>query len=161
MIYDASTTALPREGRGVQHASFTHERVARDPIIFEPHITPGSYCLVFFVRGFGRSLDEDPDGLGVRSTVGSIEADGFECVAREQLAKDPGERARACEYLEQHEALSDRDDHTAGSLWWPDPVFCTRCYESVSTDSSSSGLPLASSTFLARSAVFANCAGVW
>src|SRR5215207_5823092 len=36
---------------------------------------------------------------------------------------------------------------------WPDPVFCTRCYESVSTDSSSSGLPLASSTFLARSAV--------
>src|SRR5215204_3774901 len=44
---------------------------------------------------------------------------------------------------------------------WPDPVFCTRCYESVSTDSSSSGLPLASSTFLARSAVFANCAGVW
>src|SRR5215204_4958156 len=42
---------------------------------------------------------------------------------------------------------------------WPDPVFCTRCYESVSTDSSSSGLPLASSTFLARSAVFANCAG--
>src|SRR5215211_217305 len=28
---------------------------------------------------------------------------------------------------------------------YPDPVFCTRCYESVSTDSSSSGLPLASS----------------
>ena len=49
-------------------------------------------------------------------------------------------------------------------LWegyWPDPVFCTRCYESVSTDSSSFGLPLASSTFLSRSAAPANCAGVW
>jgi hypothetical protein len=44
---------------------------------------------------------------------------------------------------------------------WPDPVFCTRCYENVSTDCSSSVLPLASSTFLARSAAFANCAGVW
>jgi hypothetical protein len=42
---------------------------------------------------------------------------------------------------------------------WPDPVFCTRCYESVSTDSSSSGLP-AFSTFLSRSAATANSAGV-
>ena len=24
---------------------------------------------------------------------------------------------------------------------WPDPVFCTKCYESMSTDSSSSGFP--------------------
>jgi hypothetical protein len=117
MIYDAGAQALPCEGRGVQHALFTEERVARDPAFFEPHIPPGPYCLVFFVRGFRRSLHEASDGLGVRSTVGSIEADGFECVAREQLAKDPGERARACEHLEQHEALSDRDDHTAGSLW--------------------------------------------
>ena len=29
----------------------------------------------------------------------------------------PGERARACENLQQHEALSYRDDYTAGSLW--------------------------------------------
>jgi putative transposase len=43
---------------------------------------------------------------------------------------------------------------------WPDPVFCTRCYESVSTDSSSSVLP-PSSTFLSRSAASVNCAGVW
>jgi transcriptional regulator with XRE-family HTH domain len=42
---------------------------------------------------------------------------------------------------------------------WPDPIFCTRCYESVSTDSSSSGLP-AFSTFLSRSAAAANSAGV-
>jgi hypothetical protein len=42
---------------------------------------------------------------------------------------------------------------------WPDPVFCTRCYESVSTDSSSSGLP-AFSTFLSRLAATANSAGV-
>ena len=41
----------------------------------------------------------------------------------------------------------------------PSPVFCTRCYESVSTDSSSSGLP-AFSTFLSRSAASANSAGV-
>ena len=101
----------------MQHACFTDERVARDPAFFEPHITPGSYCLVFFVCGFRRSLNEAPDGRRVRSSVGSIEANGFECVAREQLAEDPGERARACEHLEQHEALSDRDDYTAGSLW--------------------------------------------
>ena len=44
-------------------------------------------------------------------------------------------------------------------VYWPDPVFCTRCYESVSTDSSSSGLP-AFSTFLSRSAATANSAGV-
>ena len=42
---------------------------------------------------------------------------------------------------------------------WPDPVFCTRCYESVSTDSSSSGFP-PSSTLLSRSVASANCAGV-
>ncbi|MGI8909537.1 MAG: hypothetical protein ACR2JR_03150, partial [Rubrobacteraceae bacterium] len=42
---------------------------------------------------------------------------------------------------------------------WPDPVFCTRCYESVSIDSSSSGFP-AFSTFLSRrSAAAANSAG--
>jgi hypothetical protein len=89
MIYDASTPALPREGSSVQHASFTDERVARDSVIFVPHITPGSYCLVFFVRGLRHHLDEAPDGRGIRSTVGSIEADRFECVAREQLAKNP------------------------------------------------------------------------
>ena len=43
--------------------------------------------------------------------------------------------------------------------WWPDPVFCTRCYESVSTDSSSSGFS-ASFTFVSRSAATANSAGV-
>ena len=43
---------------------------------------------------------------------------------------------------------------------WPDPVFCTRCYESVSTDSNSSGFP-ASSTFLSRPTAIANSAGVW
>src|SRR5687767_4076713 len=100
MIYHASASALSREGGGVQHPRFADERVARDPISFEPHIPPGSYCLVFFVRGLGRSLDEAPDCRWVRSTVRSIEADRFECVAREQLAEDPGERARACEHLE-------------------------------------------------------------
>jgi hypothetical protein len=45
------------------------------------------------------------------------------------------------------------------SEWkWPDPVFCTRRYESMSTDSSSSGLP-SFSTFLSRSAATANSAG--
>jgi hypothetical protein len=44
---------------------------------------------------------------------------------------------------------------------WPDPVFCTRCYESVSTDSSSSSLPPASSTFLSSSTAATNSAGVW
>jgi hypothetical protein len=34
-----------------------------------------------------------------------------------------------------------------GKKGWPDLVFCTRCYESLSTDSSSSGLPVFS-TFL-------------
>jgi hypothetical protein len=28
MIYDASTPALPRKGRSVQHAFFTDERIA-------------------------------------------------------------------------------------------------------------------------------------
>ena len=42
---------------------------------------------------------------------------------------------------------------------WPDPVFCTRRYESVSTDSNSSGFP-ASSTFLSRPTAIANSAGV-
>ena len=42
---------------------------------------------------------------------------------------------------------------------WPDPVFCTRCYESVSTDSSSSGFP-ASSSLPSRSAAATNSAGV-
>ena len=117
MIYHARAQPLPSEGSGMQHALLTDERVARDAVFFEPHIPPGSYRPVFFVRGFRRSLDEAPDGRGVRSSVGSIEANGFECVAREQLAEDPGERVRACEHLEQHEALSDRDDYTAGSLW--------------------------------------------
>ena len=45
-------------------------------------------------------------------------------------------------------------------LLWPDPVFCTSCYESVSTDSRSSGFP-PSSILLSRSAASANCAGVW
>src|SRR5215208_4144381 len=155
MIYDASTPALPREGSSVQHASFTDERAARDSVIFVPHITPGSYCMVFFVRGLRHHLDEAPDGRGVRSTVGSIEADRFECVAREQLAKDPGERARACEHLEQHErspmatttplvlsgrsrasfskasSLSDRQDRESCSAWvseaaaWRRALRCT------------------------------------
>ena len=42
---------------------------------------------------------------------------------------------------------------------WPDPVFCTRCYESVSTDSSSSDFSV-SFTFVSRSAASANSAGV-
>jgi hypothetical protein len=42
---------------------------------------------------------------------------------------------------------------------WPDPVLCTRCYESVSTDSNSSGLS-AFSTFLSRSVATANSSGV-
>ncbi len=42
---------------------------------------------------------------------------------------------------------------------WPDPVFCTRRYESVSTDSNSSGFP-PSSTFLSRPTAIANSAGV-
>jgi hypothetical protein len=46
MIYDASTPSLPRERRGVQHASFDNERVARDLVLFEPHGSPGSYCLL-------------------------------------------------------------------------------------------------------------------
>jgi hypothetical protein len=45
------------------------------------------------------------------------------------------------------------------ALGWPDPVFCTRCYESVSTDSCSSGLP-AFSTFLSKSVATANSVGV-
>jgi hypothetical protein len=61
----------------MQHTLLTDERVARDSVFFEPHIASGSYRLVFFVRSFRRSLDEVPDGRGVRSTVGSIEADGF------------------------------------------------------------------------------------
>src|SRR5215207_4276370 len=49
-----------------------------------------------------------------------------------------------------------------GHYWlWPDPVFCTRCYESVSTDSSSSSSPPASSIFLSRLAAATNSAGVW
>ena len=52
MIYDADAQALPCEGRGVQHALFTEERVARDPAFFEPHIPPGptawcSSCAAF------------------------------------------------------------------------------------------------------------------
>ena len=47
-----------------------------------------------------------------------------------------------------------------GHRYWADPVFCTRCYESVSTDSSSSGFP-AFSTLPSRSAAAANSAGVW
>jgi hypothetical protein len=35
MIYDAGTPALPREGRGVKHACFIDERVARDLVVFE------------------------------------------------------------------------------------------------------------------------------
>ena len=66
----------------MQHPRFADERVAPDPISFEPHVPPGSYRLVFFVRGLGRSLDEAPDCRSVRSTVGSIEAHRFECVAR-------------------------------------------------------------------------------
>jgi hypothetical protein len=42
---------------------------------------------------------------------------------------------------------------------WPDPVFCTRCYESVSTDSSSSGFPVLSS-LPPRSAAATNSAGL-
>jgi hypothetical protein len=42
---------------------------------------------------------------------------------------------------------------------WPDPVFCTRCYESVSTDCSSCDFS-ASFTFVSRSAATANSAGV-
>ena len=42
---------------------------------------------------------------------------------------------------------------------WPDPVFCTRCYESVSTDSISSGFP-ASSSLPSRSAAATNSAGL-
>jgi hypothetical protein len=63
MIYDASTPALPREGSSVHHPRFADERVARDPAFFEPHIPPGSYRLVFFVRDFRRSLDEASDSL--------------------------------------------------------------------------------------------------
>jgi hypothetical protein len=51
-------------------------------------------------------------------------------------------------------------DEKAKRLLWPDPVICTRCYESVSTDFSSSGFS-PSSTFLSRSAATANSAGVW
>jgi integrase len=46
-----------------------------------------------------------------------------------------------------------------GTTIWPDPVFCTRCYESVSTDSNFSAFP-ASSTFLSRPTAIANSAGV-
>jgi DNA invertase Pin-like site-specific DNA recombinase len=42
---------------------------------------------------------------------------------------------------------------------WPDPVFCTKRYESVSTDSNSSVLP-PSSTLLSRPTPIANSAGV-
>ena len=42
---------------------------------------------------------------------------------------------------------------------WPDPVFCTRCYESVSTDSSSSVFP-AFSSLPPRSAAATNSAGL-
>jgi hypothetical protein len=45
----------------MKHASFTDERVARDPAFFEAHIASGSYRPVFFVRSFRRSLDEAPD----------------------------------------------------------------------------------------------------
>ena len=47
----------------------------------------------------------------------------------------------------------------SGVRFWPDPVFCTRCYESVSTDSSSSGFPVLSS-LPPRSAAATNSAGV-
>ena len=60
----ARAQPLPSEGSGMQHALFTDERVARDSVFFEPHIPPGSYRLVFFVRGFRRNLDEAPDGRG-------------------------------------------------------------------------------------------------
>ncbi len=83
MINDASTPTLPRERRGVQHAFFTDERVARDSAFFEPHIPPRTYSLVFFVSSFRRSLDEVPYGRGARSTVMSTEADGFERVTGE------------------------------------------------------------------------------
>ena len=48
------------------------------------------------------------------------------------------------------------------TIWitiWPDPVFCTMRYESVSIDSNSSTFP-PSSTFLSRPTAIANSAGV-
>jgi hypothetical protein len=99
MIYDTSTPALPCEGSSVHYASLTDERVARDSVIFEPHIPPGSHCLMFFMRGLRYRLDKAPDGRGVWGSVRSAEADGFESVTGEKLAEDPGEGAWACEHL--------------------------------------------------------------
>src|SRR5215210_3241527 len=106
---------LPPEG-GVQHAALAQERVAREPFCFQAHVPSGSHRPLFFERGLRRGLDEAPDGRGVRGTVRPIQADGFERVSGEQLAKGPGKRTRASEHLEQREASPDRDDHAAGSF---------------------------------------------
>jgi hypothetical protein len=56
--------------------------------------------------------------------------------------------------VEFEESISEE-----ATLFCPDPIFCTRCYESVSTDSSSSGFP-AFSSLPPRSAAATNSAGV-
>ena len=83
MIYHASAAALAREGGGVKHACFTDERVARDPVIFEPHILSGSYCLVFFVRGFRCGMDELLHRRGVWDATFRPAIDGLERIAGE------------------------------------------------------------------------------
>jgi hypothetical protein len=83
----------------VQHAPLADKRVARDPISLEPYVLAQANRRMLFVCGCGRSLDEALDGQCVRGTVGSIETDGPECVARELFTKYPGERARAREHL--------------------------------------------------------------
>jgi hypothetical protein len=64
MLYDANASALPREGGGVRHVPLADECVARDPFCFEPHVPPGSYRRVLFVRGLRHCLDEAPATAG-------------------------------------------------------------------------------------------------
>jgi hypothetical protein len=51
MIYDARVLTLPREGRGVQHARLTDERVTEDTMFFEPQIP--AHGGMFLVLGSG------------------------------------------------------------------------------------------------------------
>src|SRR5215210_775146 len=70
-------------------------------------------------------------------------------------------RQNALDALERRQGEQQDADFDL-TIWitiWPDPVFCTRRYESVSIDSNSSTFP-PSSTFLSRPTAIANSAGV-